>query len=267
MATFDQQSIYIKDLPSSLAKMGFQFYQSKNIEDGLVTLPAFTGVRINFIFDGKSVASGVLKSGDLMIAGYTDSPLYGNVYNFSMASIGIHFSLFYYLTGLFPRQCRIPYKVPENSRIYSDLVPFFFLPRENWDSHALSIIKKNQLVLNKVVIKQMERVSLATQLYGYNQMKGFQDISNELGISYRQLQRDFHAFLGMTPSQYERLLRYQVAALNIKNTSIIEVALSSGYYDQAHMIREFKKFSDKTPRQIAELNDITVPFVDRKIDL
>jgi AraC-like DNA-binding protein len=109
----------------------------------------------------------------------------------------------------------------------------------------------------------MERVSLATQLFSYNQKKSLQDISNDMGISYRQLQRDFHAFLGMTPSEYERLSRYQSAAIIIKNTSNINEALSVGYYDQAHMIKEFKRFSNKTPGQVAVLNDISVPFVER----
>jgi AraC-like DNA-binding protein len=106
---------------------------------------------------------------------------------------------------------------------------------------------------------------MATQLFNYNPLKSLQDISNEIGISYRQLQRDFHSFLGMTPSEYERLSRYQLAAFKLKNTSNIKTALSVGYYDQAHMIKEFKKFSDKTPGQIAELGDITIPFVERKL--
>lgn len=182
-----------------------------------------------------------------------------------MASIGVHFSLLYYLTGIRPKQCRIPYKVPQNSKVYSDLVPFFHLPIEDWDSHALSIMKKNQSILSKATIRQMERVGMATELFSFKQTKSLQDISNDMGISYRQLQRDFYAFLGMTPSEYERLSRYQVAASNIKNSSNIKTALAAGYYDQAHMIKEFKRFSDKTPKQIAKLDDITVPFVDGKI--
>lgn len=260
----EQKNIYIQER-SSLHKLGFQYYHSQNIEHGLVSLPAFAGIRINYIFKGKSVAEDILKAGDLMIAGFTDYPLYGNVYDFSMASIGIHFSLLYYLTGILPKHCRMPYKVPKESELYSNLIPFFELPIESWNTYALTLTEKIKPTLNNTIIRQLERITLATEVYKLNQTKNMQYISKEIGISYRQLQRDFCSFLGMTPSEFERLSRYQRAATKVKNDTIINAAISTGYYDQAHMIKDFKKFANKTPKQLSLIKDITIPFVDEEI--
>lgn len=244
---------------TSLNSLGFQFYQEQSFENGLVSLPAFTGVRINYLHKGISQHNDVLSAGDLLICGYTTTPLYGEVSNFHMASIGLHFTLLYKLTGITPKECRFPLKISNAEPLYHLLLPLFFMPQEQWENFILSKLISRENKFSKVLLKQMERVDIATRLYQLNREKTFLQIADQMGISYRQLQRDFGAFLGMTPTEYERTSRFQRAVKYLKELPAVQASILSGYWDQAHMIKEFKELSGRTPKQIMQLEDIELP--------
>lgn len=243
----------------ALKSLGFQFYQEQSFESGFVSLPAFTGVRINYLHKGISQHNDILSAGDLLICGYTNTPLYGEVKDFHMASIGLHFTLLYKLTGITPKECRFPLRVLNTDPIYSLLLPLFFMPQEQWENFTLSKLICRENKLSKVLLKQMERVNIATRIYQFNPEKTFLQIADQMGISYRQLQRDFGAFLGMTPTEYERTSRFQRAVKYLKELPASQASIMSGYWDQAHMIKEFKELSGRTPKQIIQIGDIHLP--------
>lgn len=65
-------------------------------------------------------------------------------------------------------------------------------------------------------------------------------------ISYRHLSRMFKQIIGVNIQTYRRLARFELAKqLIIEETtiSLTDVGYQSGYYDQAHFAREFKKLS------------------------
>ncbi|MDX1583015.1 MAG: helix-turn-helix domain-containing protein [Thermoanaerobaculia bacterium] len=70
------------------------------------------------------------------------------------------------------------------------------------------------------------------------------------GYSYRQLLRKFDEQVGLGPKRFCEILRLQTAAKQLmqdREIDLADVALSSGYYDQAHFNRAFRKFSGVTP--------------------
>ncbi|PJZ61118.1 hypothetical protein CH376_14770 [Leptospira adleri] len=75
-------------------------------------------------------------------------------------------------------------------------------------------------------------------------------LCRESGISQSRMERDFRTYIGVSPKEYSDLIRFR-KSLSAKNRSknLTELAYSSGYYDQAHFIREFKKRTGKTPKQ------------------
>lgn len=84
------------------------------------------------------------------------------------------------------------------------------------------------------------------------------------GTSARQLERLFHAHVGTTPKRFARVLRFQAAAAEIldnnagKPAPLADISAASGYFDQAHMIREFVTFAGTTPGQFsAKLGELT----------
>ena len=73
------------------------------------------------------------------------------------------------------------------------------------------------------------------------------------GLSTARLATLFRAQVGATPKVYARLHRFQhaVARLRDGRSSIGDVALAAGYYDQPHLNAEFRELSGLTPAAFA----------------
>lgn len=72
------------------------------------------------------------------------------------------------------------------------------------------------------------------------------------GCSHRHLIRKFREQVGVGPKRFGEILRLQGAAEKLKRapaSNLADLALSSGYYDQAHFNRAFRKFAGASPRQ------------------
>lgn len=70
------------------------------------------------------------------------------------------------------------------------------------------------------------------------------------GISERQFERKFIQSIGLTPSCYKRVVRFESAVFRIQHDhykSLADLAYELGYADQSHFNREFKQFSGLTP--------------------
>lgn len=67
--------------------------------------------------------------------------------------------------------------------------------------------------------------------------------------NYTTLNRYFHEMIGISPKRFERLIKFRKALCKLvdSNNSLTEIGAESGYFDQAHFIREFKLFLDCKP--------------------
>lgn len=78
-------------------------------------------------------------------------------------------------------------------------------------------------------------------------------VALELGMSERHLRRLFQETLGVGPKAYAKLTRFH-RALRAANESRpagwAGIAAAAGYYDQAHLIAEFRSISGVTPREL-----------------
>lgn len=86
--------------------------------------------------------------------------------------------------------------------------------------------------------------------------KSIQAYAQEISISDRQLRRIYQNNLGLSPKQYSKILSFSKArAALTSNTqmSLTEIATFSGYFDQSHFIREFKKYAGITPTQYQQV--------------
>jgi AraC-type DNA-binding domain-containing proteins len=74
-------------------------------------------------------------------------------------------------------------------------------------------------------------------------------LAKEAGVSTRQLERRFLCEVGLTPKLLSRILRFQQVfrAVERCDGAWAPVALECGYYDQAHLIRDFNQFAQQTP--------------------
>jgi AraC-like DNA-binding protein len=72
----------------------------------------------------------------------------------------------------------------------------------------------------------------------------------ETGWSRRRLALRFREQVGLTPKTTAQLLRFRAAAALLArpgHRSLASIALASGYYDQAHLNRDFARFAGCTP--------------------
>ena len=70
-------------------------------------------------------------------------------------------------------------------------------------------------------------------------------------ISTRQLERRFKTCIGLTPKQLSSILRFRSLFDELQAdqpSAWLNAAIVSGYFDQAHMIRDFKRYAGKPPQ-------------------
>lgn len=82
-------------------------------------------------------------------------------------------------------------------------------------------------------------------------------VADELGVSERHLRRVFLEKTGLRPKTFAKLVRFRravEAARSERAAGWAEIAVTAGYYDQAHLIAEFRAIAKTPPRALlAEL--------------
>ena len=92
-----------------------------------------------------------------------------------------------------------------------------------------------------------------------NGLVSIENLAERVGWSTRQLQRRFKSAVGISPKLFSRMRRFQRVFCAMENvaTGWANAAVDSGYYDQAHLIRDFRDFTGQTPTAL----------LDQEIDL
>ena len=90
---------------------------------------------------------------------------------------------------------------------------------------------------------------LAARIVSFAGLISVDQLANDAGLSSRQLERRFMREIGIGPKLLSRILRFQQVfrAVERSDTAWASVAVECGYYDQAHLIRDFNQFAGQTP--------------------
>jgi len=81
-------------------------------------------------------------------------------------------------------------------------------------------------------------------------------------LSIKQFQRIFSEYVGSNPKEFSRTIRFQRALHRLESCpqiSLTALAYECNYFDQSHMIKEFKALSGYTP---SEYLDVCSPHSD-----
>jgi len=124
--------------------------------------------------------------------------------------------------------------------------------------------------LQKVLLKILQDskkdfalLRIATRIVESSGMIAVDDLAAEAGLSNRQLERRFLSEVGVGPKLLSRILRFQQVfrAVDANEHAWPTIAVDCGYYDQAHLIRDFRQFAHETPAVLfAEQNTFTESF-------
>lgn len=88
-----------------------------------------------------------------------------------------------------------------------------------------------------------------------NNTKGIVSIdylASEACFSRKQFERVFSDYIGTSPKQFMKTIRFQNAInekFKNKNANLTTLTYLCGYYDQSHMINDFVKLSGMTPKK------------------
>lgn len=110
------------------------------------------------------------------------------------------------------------------------------------ESFILKRIRRNS-------IKETTTGKAAEIILSHNGQITVKKLSGLTGSSERKLQRDFEDYVGLSPKQFARIIRFQnaIKIMNLNSLSLTAAAYECGYYDQAHFVREFTEISGQTP--------------------
>lgn len=94
------------------------------------------------------------------------------------------------------------------------------------------------------------------------------ELAREVGWSGRYLSRQFNVEIGLSPKAAARVARFDLARRRLQEggagLSLAEVATGCGYYDQAHLTRDFTEFAGCPPARwlAAESPAFLAPSLD-----
>lgn len=76
------------------------------------------------------------------------------------------------------------------------------------------------------------------------------ELVEQLFLTERTLERNFIAQVGLTPKQFAKIIQFQTSLNNLnesKSGRLTDVGQDTGFADQSHFIRTFKKYTGLTP--------------------
>ena len=129
------------------------------------------------------------------------------------------------------------------------------------ENNLLKKLEKNTL-FNSYSSINNERIMLA--INRIDDSKGtinIKDLSSLVCLSDKQFNRIFADYVGMNPKNFLRIIRYQSFLLKLQNSNIkatkavdfLDLVYDCGYYDQSHLINNFKEFTGYTPKEYIKL--------------
>jgi AraC-like DNA-binding protein len=185
------------------------------------------------------------------------------------------------MVGAYFRAAQAPLFTQVPARELTDrIVDLRDLPRTAYTGLAIELSEtsgeESRLnLLESTLLKHMERrpgqaaavnvPGLARRILSRGGRLTVQILANAVGVSRQHLARLFRESVGVTPKLYNRLARFQAALAYAgcgNKVDWAQVAIEMGYFDQSHMIGEFREFSSLTPEALA-LQRYFHPFIER----
>ena len=126
-------------------------------------------------------------------------------------------------------------------------------------SERIEIFKKayEDMVLGRTSLSDKEKINeyLVNRISRTKGMITMRQLEDETNYSACYLRRIFKSFHGISPKQFAQYIRFQNLLMQADKEGVRyeQVALDCGYYDEPHMMKEFKKYSGVTLEQYRKM--------------
>jgi len=140
-----------------------------------------------------------------------------------------------------------------------DAIDFFGAEMKslNEQLHNVPDLPEGKNFVEKFLLDQLKRLkaispfdAAARALLMHNGTMSMERTASLSCLSLKQFERKSKERIGMNPKMYARILKFSKAYRlreAFPQLSWIEIAYQAGYYDQMHMIRDFKAFAGVNP--------------------
>lgn len=110
----------------------------------------------------------------------------------------------------------------------------------------------------------LQRADTAVRMLHADTRTSVASLASACCLGKKQFERVFSSFVGINPKEYARVVRFQKALAMMQSgekaaAGLSQLAYSSGYADQSHLVREFRALCGHTP---VELAAFTSPYSD-----
>ena len=113
------------------------------------------------------------------------------------------------------------------------------------------------MVLGRTSLSDKEKINeyLVNRISRTKGMITMRQLEDETNYSACYLRRIFKSFHGISPKQFAQYIRFQNLLMQADKEGVRyeQVALDCGYYDEPHMMKEFKKYSGVTLEQYRKM--------------
>lgn len=115
----------------------------------------------------------------------------------------------------------------------------------------------SRYLLRKLTLKRLNN-NFMNAVYDIIDMRGtlkVEEVSAQNAISKRQLERIFDENMGISPKNFSSLVRHQMLWHDLcykKGMDMFDLINKYSYYDQAHLLNDFKKYHGMPPKQAIE---------------
>ena len=148
----------------------------------------------------------------------------------------------------------------EAAKAMNQPIPFSDInPRFDFTAFwTFETIKMKQILINYLYnlaknIRKSDYIQLFEALY-QKKFPTTEILFDYLGVSPRQVQRQFKKHYGLTPQMVISVIKFQHCLKVLVESPSERIQLSGHYYDQSHFINEFKKNIGLTPLEFIKLN-------------
>ncbi|HKK44892.1 MAG TPA: AraC family transcriptional regulator [Balneolaceae bacterium] len=126
--------------------------------------------------------------------------------------------------------------------------------RQVLENYLLKRIPQSTKLENDHLARVVKQINLYC-----NQHALIEKLCRGEGYSISTLERHMKRMVGMSPKQFQRIVRFNAALKYIKQNgkqcNWSRIANTFGYFDQSHFIKEFKFFYGKTPSEYSLLDN------------
>ncbi|HBN04705.1 MAG TPA: AraC family transcriptional regulator [Bacteroidales bacterium] len=129
------------------------------------------------------------------------------------------------------------------------------------EENLLVKLKKNNLFNSYFNINYDRVLSAIGRIESSKGCVNIKELSSLVCLSDKQFNRIFADYVGINPKHFLRIVRYQSVLLKLQNSNLSDykdidlhdLVYDFGYYDQSHLINNFKEFTGYTPREYISL--------------